>query len=268
MRALAPRPHLVEPERAQDPAHLRVQEAVVERQLLAGARARSSPTVGRRVGCAHGMRLAGRTAPAPAELGDAAARRKRRSGSERDELERALVGRARLGLAAEPAQEVGARGVQVVVVLELEPLDQRAGPRRRPRASATATARLSSTTGRAGESRELAVAARRSASQSLGVRGVQRRDRRLQARTAPPPPQRERALERRAAGRDLRRGPTARGPGRRAARARRRAARASRRESCSSISASSPSTSGSSGISSASAAPSRIASAASSPRPS
>ena len=57
-------------------------------------------------------------------------------------------------------------------------------------------------------------------------------------------------------------GPSARGPGRRAARGARRApVRAGRRDSASSISASRPSTSGSSGISSASRRPSRIASA-------
>ncbi len=38
MRALAPRPRSVEPERAQDPAHLRVQVAIVERHLLTRAR--------------------------------------------------------------------------------------------------------------------------------------------------------------------------------------------------------------------------------------
>ena len=50
--------------------------------------------------------------------------RKRRSGFGAGELERALISRASLGLAAEAPQEVGARGVQVLVVLQIEPLQR------------------------------------------------------------------------------------------------------------------------------------------------
>ena len=50
-----------------------------------------------------------------------------------DELERAVVGRAGLVDAVEPAQQLGARRVQVVVAVEVEALDQRErAPRRRP----------------------------------------------------------------------------------------------------------------------------------------
>ena len=117
---------------------------------------------------------------------------------------------------------------------------------------------------RAGEARELAVE-RGDLRPVARLVGVQRRDRRLQ-HVRPAAAQRQRAVERRAAGGDLRASQSARSwsasstssPSRK---------RAARRASCSSISASRPCTSGSSGISSASARPSRIASAARSPRP-
>ena len=50
--------------------------------------------------------------------------RKRRSASECDELERAPVRRAGLVDAVEPAQQLGARRVEVVVAVELEAVDQ------------------------------------------------------------------------------------------------------------------------------------------------
>ena len=63
------------------------------------------------------------------------------------ELERASVGLARLRGAAEPAQQLAARRVQVAVVVEREAVDDARAPASGPSASATATARLSSTTG-------------------------------------------------------------------------------------------------------------------------
>ena len=62
------------------------------------------------------------------------------------ELERAAVRRAGVIHATEPAQELGAGRVQVVVGVELQALDRGQCPSTSP-ASAIATARLSSTTG-------------------------------------------------------------------------------------------------------------------------
>ena len=116
---------------------------------------------------------------------------------------------------------------------------------------------------RAGEAGELAIEGG-DLGQVAGLVGVQRRDRRLQD-VGPAPVQRERPVERRAPGGDLR------GVPQRAVLVGEQyelvaVALAARRASCSSIIASRPCTSGSSGISSASARPSRIASAASSLR--
>jgi hypothetical protein len=62
------------------------------------------------------------------------------------ERQRALVLRARLAGAPEPPQQLAARRVQVAVVVELEASTMRR-PASGPSSSATATARLSSTTG-------------------------------------------------------------------------------------------------------------------------
>ena len=62
------------------------------------------------------------------------------------QLERALVGGAGLGAAAEPAQEVGPGRVEVRVGVQLDP-SIASRPASGPSVSATATARFSATTG-------------------------------------------------------------------------------------------------------------------------
>ena len=177
------------------------------------------------------------------------------------ERERAPVGARGLVGASEPAQQLAAGRVQVAVVLEQSRRSTMLEARLGPSASATATARLSSTTGepvsRASSPYSAAICG-----QSRGSLGVQRGDRRLdhvrpvpaRARArgrAPPAPRR--SAPRSQSARSWSASSTS-SPSRK---------RASRRASCSSISASRPCTSGSSGISSASARPSRSASAAS-----
>jgi len=61
------------------------------------------------------------------------------------ELERALIFRSRLPASAEAAEQVGARGVEVPVAVEVEPVDEDQ-PGFSPSTSATAIARFSSRT--------------------------------------------------------------------------------------------------------------------------
>ena len=190
--------------------------------------------------------------------------RKRRSASAwTSSSARPYAARGLLG-AVEPAQQLRPRGVQVVVAVELQRVDERqrrldvAGLGDRDRA-------VQLDDRRAGQAGELAVE-RGDLRPVLRLLGVQRP-------RSPPAARRGRARRAPARGRARRgprrsgRGPTASGPGRRAARARRRrsAPRAGRRAAASARAG--RATSGSSGISSASARPSRIASAARSPRP-
>ena len=147
------------------------------------------------------------------------------------ERERAVVRGARLVGAPEPAQQLGARGVEVAVAVEVERVDERQRRRRarRPRRSRRRGSARRPASGQRARARRRAPRP----APVARVLGVQRRDRGLQGVRAAAA-QRERAVER-AGPRRSARGPTARGPGRRAARARRRrsARRAARRAAAS-----------------------------------
>ena len=119
--AVAADPHLVEAERAHDAPHLRVQIAVAERELL--ARAGAQDLLDRRnalLAVAHRLSLAWplRAGHALGELGKPPLQEPA-LGLGGHEGERALVRRARLVRPSQAPQEVGAGGVQVVVVLEI-----------------------------------------------------------------------------------------------------------------------------------------------------
>ena len=193
---------------------------------------------------------AGRRDPQPAARHlSHTARQERPLGVVRRKAQRALVGGGRLRAPPEPAQQVGASRVEEVVLGEravgAERLDEHAARRPGPSAIATATARLSSTTGRRATAREHAVEARRSRGQSVSrprsALGVARRRSPPAAGTGPaarPRSPRSAASTSAEALGDLGRGPSAIGPGPRAGRASPSApVRASRRESWSSRSA-------------------------------
>ena len=170
------------------------------------------------------------TAPGPGAGSATSAKRremKRRSGLVLGARQRRAIGGGRLVAAAEPAQQIGARGVEQVIVGELRrpSASTSASPAAGPSAIATATAWLSATTGDGMRAPAARRRARRSARQSVSsaraALGVQRGDRRLQrVRARPPRAQRARARARALV--DLRRDPSARGPDPRAARDRRR----------------------------------------------
>ena len=148
-------------------------------------------------------------------------------GRVRRQLERAAYAAAASARAALAPQQVGARGVQQVVVVEraARSASISASPAPGPSAIATATARLSSTTGRRQHARQLAVEQGDLAPVGrLGARrlGVHARRSRPAARTAPA-------------------GGAASARGRRAASASPIAPRSQRARSCSSSSTSSPS---------------------------
>ena len=204
-------------------------------------------------------REAGRARQAPSSASRRS--RKRRSASGVDERERAVVGRPRLLDAVEPAQQLGARGVQVVVAVELEAVHERERALRVARLGHRGGP-VELDHGRAGAAGQLAVQ-RGELRPVRRLLHVQRRDRRLQdvARPRPPSASARSSAARPAAilaashsERSWSRSSTSAPLGE----ARRRAARRSRASA-----RAAPCTSGSSGISSASARPSRMASAAS-----
>ena len=138
--------------------------------------------------------------------------------------DRRVVGGARLGAAAQPAQQVGADRVEEVVARRGRGASTRPARRLGPSTSATATARLSATTGLGVERQQLVVER-----EDLPPVGVGRR-RRASLCTAliaawiwygPGSPRRRHAPHERLPLGDQLAVPAARGPGRPAARARR-----------------------------------------------